>query len=200
MKINFSHNVGNCFFINSRQARECFFDLGCDKDSTIPSQTLPIKPHLLYNPSNQHVFQVSYYKQFGTNVFIALYSTQRIWMDDKSPSSSWSLTLCLKGTANFTARPDTHKGNGGDCLHALHAPWSLPWCPWNAPVNFLIGCPLPRRKCLGAFPFQKRSIQACIALPFCKLLGKPLFWHCCTLSFQRIVNGLLFWYVHILCF
>ena len=35
-----------------------------------------------------------------------------------------------------------HGGNAGRCLHA---PWSLPWCPWNATVgiyNFLIGCPL----------------------------------------------------------
>ena len=32
-------------------------------------------------------------------------------------------------------------------------PLPLPWCPWNAPAkmyNFLIGCPLPKRKCLGA--------------------------------------------------
>ena len=35
---------------------------------------------------------------------------------------------------------------------------SLPWCLWNAPVeinNFLIGCPLPRRKCLGAPALSK---------------------------------------------
>ena len=54
-----------------------------------------------------------------------------------------------------------HGSNEGDCLHG---PWSLPWCPWNAPVEiykFLIGCPLPRRKCaLVPLPFQKRSIQA----------------------------------------
>ena len=46
-------------------------------------------------------------------------------------------------------------GNGGDCLHA---PWSLPWCLWNAPVevdNFLIGCPSPRRKCLDAPALSK---------------------------------------------
>ena len=37
-------------------------------------------------------------------------------------------------------------------------PWSLPWCPSNAPVdnqNVLIGCPLPRRKCLGALALLK---------------------------------------------
>ena len=36
--------------------------------------------------------------------------------------------------------------------------WSLRWCPWNAPVetySFLIGCPLPRRKCLGALASLK---------------------------------------------
>ena len=45
-----------------------------------------------------------------------------------------------------------HGGNGGDCL------LPLPWCPWNAPVeicNFLIGCPLPRRKCHGALALSK---------------------------------------------
>ena len=39
-----------------------------------------------------------------------------------------------------------HGGNKGDCLHAH---WSLPWCPWNAPVvtfNVLIWCPLHREK------------------------------------------------------
>ena len=42
-------------------------------------------------------------------------------------------------------------------------PWSLPWCPWNAPVqicNFLIGCPLPRRKCLGALALSKTKHTA----------------------------------------
>ena len=34
----------------------------------------------------------------------------------------------------------------GNCLHG---PWSLPWCPWNAPVE-IYSCPLPRKKCLGA--------------------------------------------------
>ena len=47
-----------------------------------------------------------------------------------------------------------HGGNEGDCLHV---PWSLPWCPWNAPVeiyNVLKGCPLLRWKCLGACAFS----------------------------------------------
>ena len=56
-------------------------------------------------------------------------------------------------------------GNQGNCLHA---PWSLPWCPWNNTVhiyNFLIGCRLPRRNYLGA-PFQKHTglsqYQSCV--------------------------------------
>ena len=43
-----------------------------------------------------------------------------------------------------------HGGNEGD------SSWSLPRCPWNAPVemyNFLI--PLPRRKLLGAIALSK---------------------------------------------
>ena len=48
-----------------------------------------------------------------------------------------------------------HGGNIGNCLHA---PWSLPWRPWNAPIelyDFLKGCPLPMRKCLGAIVLSK---------------------------------------------
>ena len=36
-------------------------------------------------------------------------------------------------------------------------------CPWNAPVqicNFIIGCPLPRRKCLGALALSKTKHTA----------------------------------------
>ena len=39
-----------------------------------------------------------------------------------------------------------HVGNEGDCCHA---PWSLPWCPCNTPVesyNFLIGMPFSKEK------------------------------------------------------
>ena len=53
-----------------------------------------------------------------------------------------------------------HGGNGGDCLRC---PLPLPWCPWNAPVeiyNFLIGCPLPKRKCLGALALSKTKHTA----------------------------------------
>ena len=50
-----------------------------------------------------------------------------------------------------------HRVNRGDCLHA---PRPLPWCPWHDRTEeiykFLLGCPLSRRKCLGApLPFQK---------------------------------------------
>ena len=43
-------------------------------------------------------------------------------------------------------------------------PWSLPWCPWHARVeidNFLIGCPLPRSKCLGALALLKTKHITC---------------------------------------
>ena len=44
-------------------------------------------------------------------------------------------------------RPDTSRRRLSPC------PWSLPLSPWNAILeiyNFLIGCPLPKSKCLGA--------------------------------------------------
>ena len=45
-------------------------------------------------------------------------------------------------------------------------PLSLPWCPWNAAVdikNFLIGCPLPRWKCVSALALsQTKHIQTCL--------------------------------------
>ena len=53
-----------------------------------------------------------------------------------------------------------HGGNEGDCLRC---PMSLPWCPRNAPVeiyNFLIGCPLPKKKCLGALALSKTKHTA----------------------------------------
>ena len=46
----------------------------------------------------------------------------------------------------------------GNKDHCLCAPWSLPWCPSNAPVemyNFLIGYPLPKRKCIGTLVLSK---------------------------------------------
>ena len=48
-----------------------------------------------------------------------------------------------------------HGGNECDCLRC---PLPLPWCPRNATVeiyNFLIGCLLPKRKCLGALALSK---------------------------------------------
>ena len=54
----------------------------------------------------------------------------------------------IKGMA---IRPDTSQGQ-----------WRrLPWCPWNAPVeiyNFIVGCPLPRRECLGALALSKMKL------------------------------------------
>ena len=54
------------------------------------------------------------------------------------------------------------------CKFAPNDARSSPWSPWNAPVkiyNFLIGCPLPWRKCLGALPVSKTKhtvhVQAC---------------------------------------
>ena len=50
----------------------------------------------------------------------------------------------LKCSKEAHFSPDNSRGNKGDFLHAPGH--SLPWCPWNASVdfyNFLIGCPLP---------------------------------------------------------
>ena len=75
-----------------------------------------------------------------------------------------------------------HGGNLGDCLRVT---WSLPWCPWNAPVeicNFITGCPLPRRKCLGALALSKTkhtglqfSLKKCFVYFF--LVMKPRMPH-----------------------
>ena len=60
-----------------------------------------------------------------------------------------------------TTTHTTHSGlilYGGNKVNFLRAPCSLPWCPWNAPVeiyNFLIGCPLPRSECLGTLALSK---------------------------------------------
>ena len=61
-----------------------------------------------------------------------------------------------------------HGGNEGDCLRV---PWSLPWCPWIAPVqicNFIIGCSLPRSKCLGALALSKTKHTALVLFTFAK--------------------------------
>ena len=46
----------------------------------------------------------------------------------------------------------------GNCLCA---PWSLPWCPWNASVeifNFLIGCPFTTEKLPWCpYPFKNKA-------------------------------------------
>ena len=67
----------------------------------------------------------------------------------------WKCPMALK--AKYTIRFLFHGSNKCDCRHA---PWSLPWCPWNAPLeiyNFLLGCPLPRRKCLGTLALSKNK-------------------------------------------
>ena len=62
-----------------------------------------------------------------------------------------------------------HRGNEGDYLQA---PWSLPWCPRNAPVeiyNVLIGslrALYQGGNALVPVPFQKPNIQAC-SLMYC---------------------------------
>ena len=72
--------------------------------------------------------------------------------------------MFVRGLCSFSIVTYTglilHGGNGGDCLRC---PLSLPWCPWNAPVeiyNFLIGCPLPKRNCLGALALSKTKHTA----------------------------------------
>ena len=49
-----------------------------------------------------------------------------------------------------------HGGNEGNCLHA---PWSMPWGLEKQVeiYNFLIGCPLPRRQCVGALSKTKHT-------------------------------------------
>ena len=82
-----------------------------------------------------------------------------------------------------------HGGNEGDCLRV---PWSLPWCPWNAPVqicNFIIGCPLPRRNCLGALALSTTKHTALLTNILriyyeCYYTCQCLYEHCqllCTL-------------------
>ena len=63
----------------------------------------------------------------------------------------YSLVIHLRAHLHITCRCDP--GRIAHSYISSNAPWSLPWCPWIAPVeiyNFLKGLPLPRRKCLGA--------------------------------------------------
>ena len=74
----------------------------------------------------------------------------------KAMSNSWS-NLSMHDFTSYTGLVILHEGNQGDCLHA---PWPVPWCTWNALVgtyNCFLGCPLPRRKCLGALALSKKN-------------------------------------------
>ena len=80
--------------------------------------------------------------------------TQAGWSSEKI--LFWFVFIYSKSnTIGIQIQPWYFRGNKGHCFHA---PWLLPWCPWNAPVkiyNFLLGCPLPRRKCLGTLALFK---------------------------------------------
>ena len=73
---------------------------------------------------------------------------------------SWRCQWCQSTVhCEYEMRPDTSRRQQRH-LPPCPPPWSLPWCPWNAPVrsyNFLIGCPSPRRKCLGALTLSKTA-------------------------------------------
>ena len=81
-----------------------------------------------------------------------------------------------------------HRGNKGDCLHA---PWSLSWCPWNAPVeicNFLIRVPFTEEKmpwCPLIFTLSKKEAQVYINRPTNKVTH---FFVCKCLENMFITN------------
>ena len=85
-----------------------------------------------------------------------------------------------------------HEGNKGNCLCV---PWSLHWCPWNAPVeiyNFLIGCALYQgEKCLlmVPLPFQQQSIQAWNVASFYDLkVQRHVSYRVCLTGVRVITN------------
>ena len=66
-----------------------------------------------------------------------------------------------------------YRCNKGDCLHAH---WSLPWCLCNAPreiYNFLIGCPLPKRKCLGVLAQSRTNHTGLVLSSYTALNHTP---------------------------
>ena len=82
----------------------------------------------------------------------------------------WAAALADKYTPNNDLSSSLsglilHGGNGDDCLRA---PWSLPWCPWNAPVeiyNTLLGCPLHTKKKLPWCPCPFKNDW--VTIPVC---------------------------------
>ena len=72
----------------------------------------------------------------------------------------YSTLLCFKIETNsqietYHAGLILHGGNVGDCLHA---PWSMPWCPWNIPhrVSFTME-KMPWCPCL---PFKNEAYRS----------------------------------------
>ena len=93
-------------------------------------------------------------------------------------TAPWFSKCILFGTVGLIL----HRGNGCDCLHAcplFHDLVPLK-CSNIEMSNFLIKCPLPRRKCLGALALSKRehaglafaSMQTCSS----RSLFKPDLW------------------------
>ena len=91
-----------------------------------------------------------------------------------------------------------HGGNEGDCLRC---PLSLPWCPWNAPVgiyNFLIGCPLPKKRSIQPWPYVvfawmtggRWDVHPCFNVCILELTFTLLI--VVTLSISRLKNSFLF--------
>ena len=73
---------------------------------------------------------------------------KRKWFHVQAVSKLWE---------KQNAGPILHGSNNGNYLH-IHKP--SPWCPLNATVeicNFLIWCPLPWRKCVGALALSKTN-------------------------------------------
>ena len=93
---------------------------------------------------------------------VCVYCISKVWRPvakslwDKNTNCTWVAHADRKVQIVNTG-PILHEGNEGDCLHD---PWSLPWCPWNAPVeiyNFLIRPLLPGGNAFVTLPLQKRS-------------------------------------------
>ena len=74
-----------------------------------------------------------------------------IWPLAKSRNDSWPTKhLQCEGSNSQTG----HFMEEATKAIALHAPWSLPWCPWKAPVELynLIECPAFTKEKMHGFP------------------------------------------------